>query len=351
MNDGGAERAVYQLVRAQRRTGIEADVLTATTAGFYGERLRSEGVSVGEGRLTSGADYRRASRLSSVAASYSHIHFHVAEPVLANVLSGAPARLFYTHRGGRFRYPWRQALRYRAFGWYVRRRFGRISANSAAGAAAAARMFRLPPGSVAITYNGLDFDLLRPHRSAHFLRSALGVPRDAFVIGTSANLRPWKRVDRLIAAVAHMAGRNVRCVILGDGPSRPELEQLARRLDAQDLILFRGHQTDVADYLQIMDAFVLPSGPEESFGNSAVEAMGVGIPTIIFDDGGGLLEHIEEHKTGLVVEDVAALTAALESLREDPELRSRLGEGGRASVRAKYSIDAMLTAYNQLYAA
>ena len=47
----------------------------------------------------------------------------------------------------------------------------------------------------------------------------------------------------------------------------------------------------IADYVQVMDAFCLPSTGLESFGNAAVEAMALGVPTVVFADGGGLVEH------------------------------------------------------------
>ena len=69
-----------------------------------------------------------------------------------------------------------------------------------------------------------------------------------------------------------------------------------------------------------MDVFALPSGPEESFGNAAVEAMGVGLPTVVFADGGGLVEHVIDGETGFVVRDQAEF---VQRLREASQSRLR----------------------------
>ena len=74
-----------------------------------------------------------------------------------------------------------------------------------------------------------------------------------------------------------------------------------------------------------MDVFSLPSMGLESFGNAAVEAMALGLPTIVFADGGGLLEHVEHGRTGMVVETQAQLERAISQLMQDPSMRRELG--------------------------
>jgi glycosyltransferase involved in cell wall biosynthesis len=139
-------------------------------------------------------------------------------------------------------------------------------------------------------------------------------------------------------------------MIIGDGPERPALERLSDELGIADRVAFVGSTRRVGDYLQALDVFVLPSGPEESFGNAAVEAMGVGLPTVVFADGGGLTEHVEDRETGFVANDQGDLVDKLSVLVRDHELRTRLGTAASASVRAKYSIDAMVDRYDDLYA-
>ena len=346
---GGAERALYQLVRAQRARGLAVDVVVATTTGLYGERLREEGACVAELRQKSGIDITGARRAARIFAGYDIIHFHSPEPLLIREAAGLDQRkLFYTHRAGLFSYPLKRRLKYLAMGRYLRKTFS-TSANTKQGARAASRLFHIPIDSVPILYNGIDFSLLAPTRQREEVLAEFEVPGQAVWIGSSGNLRPWKRMERLLHALHGMPG-NVRCMIIGDGPERPSLERLSEELGIADRVAFVGSTGRVGDYLQALDVFVLPSGPEESFGNAAVEAMGVGLPTVVFADGGGLTEHVEHRETGFVANDQEDLVDRLSELVRDHGLRTRLGTAASASVRAKYSIDAMVDRYDDLYA-
>ena len=77
--------------------------------------------------------------------------------------------------------------------------------------------------------------------------------------------------------------------------------------------------------------------------------MGVGLPTVVFTDGGGLKEHVAHRQTGMVVRDAGELTVALRELVEVDGLRHELGERGRDYVRSTYSLDAMVERYRALY--
>jgi glycosyltransferase involved in cell wall biosynthesis len=89
----------------------------------------------------------------------------------------------------------------------------------------------------------------------------------------------------------------------------------------------------------------------ESFGNAAVEAMALDLPTIIFADGGGMVEHIDEGNTGFIVKDDDELSARIKTLMEDPGLRARMGAQASAAVRERYTPARAASAYRTLYTA
>jgi len=346
---GGAERALYQLVRGLRARGFSSDAVVAGTAGFYGQQLREEEVSVIELGLRSGLDVAAARRARRILACYDVVHFHSADALLIREAARLPhTKLFYTHRAGVFRYPPKRRLKYEAVGRYLRRSFS-VAANTQQAAGAASSLFRIPLESISVVYNGLDFSLLAPTRQREEMLEELGLPDSAIRIGTSGNLRDCKRMDRLLEAVAALSGQAVHCVIVGDGPERPALERLRDRLGIRGRVTFVGRQGSVGDYLQVFDVFALPSGPEESFGNAAVEAMGVGLPTVVFADGGGLTEHVVDGETGFVVRDQAEFVQRLAELARDEHLRRALGAAALESVQSKYSLKAMVDRYVELY--
>jgi glycosyltransferase involved in cell wall biosynthesis len=346
---GGAERAVYQLAVGQREAGSEVGLLIASDPGLYGERLAAEGLHVETLGQRGGLDVRAVARAQRLMRDCDVVHFHVAEPtlMLAAVRSGVPA--FYTHRAGAFSYPARRRIRYELTGGVLRRRSWGVVGNTVHAADVAASLFRLPRPSVGTVYNGIDWCLLRASRSPADVDRDLGLPEGAFVLGTTGNLRGWKRVDLALLALSRTRP-DIAFVVVGDGPDRPRLETLARTLGLERRVRFVGVQSNVADYLQVLDAFVLPSGPEESFGNSAVEAMGVGLPTIVMADGGGLVEHVDHGATGLIADGVDDLAMWIDRLAADRTFGEAIGARAKHHVRTMYAVDRVVSEYANLYA-
>jgi L-malate glycosyltransferase len=230
------------------------------------------------------------------------------------------------------------------------RSFAAISGNTYQSASVLAAYLGVPTSTVAVVYNGLDFDLLKPRRPrTEVIREVPRLAQESVIVGTASHLQSWKRVRFLITAIGRLDDRAVQCLVIGDGPARAELEQHVEALGLVDRVTFVGRKEHIGDYLQIMDVFVLPSGPEEAFGNAAVEAMGVGVPTIVFADGGGLTEHIDDRFTGLIVHDTDELVIAISELAANKALRRDLGERGMTHVRTKYSLAAMFERYAGLY--
>jgi glycosyltransferase involved in cell wall biosynthesis len=351
LDGGGAERAVYQLVREQRRTGRIADVAVASSTGIYGDLLLQEGTSVFVLGQNDAFDRRPKRQALEIFTSYPILHFHCVEPLLfAWAASVTTSCKIYSHRAGLFAYPLRRRLRYGIGGYFVRRSFDALSANTTQAAHAAAQLFGISVDVVEVIYNGIDFSLLRPRRSAADVLGEIGVEdKSTLLVGTTAHIRPFKRIDRLVRAVADLQSLPICLLIVGDGPGRPELERLAMQLGIRDRVRFIDKTDHIGDYLQLLDVFSLPSGREESFGNSAVEAMGVGVPTVVFSDGGGLVEHVEHGVTGLIARDYADYVHHLRRLIEDPVLRASLGESARHSTRKRYAVARMVRQYDALY--
>ena len=349
MRIGGAERAVYQLVREQRRRGVPADVAVASDPGLYAERLNDTGATVHHLGCRTAWDIGRSLRLSEIGKRYAIVHVHGIEPLLIIAVSRTDSRLIYTHRGGARNHGWVKRSRLTAAKPYVRR-FSAISANTRHSASVAAQWLELPIERIAVVSNGLDFALLEPIREREDVLTELPAASrsSSLLVGTASNLQGGKRVDLLISALAK-TDSDIHCAVLGDGPARRHLERLAMNLGIADRVTFLGRKEHVGDYLQLFDAFVLPSGPEEAFGNAAVEAMGVGLPTIVFADGGGLTEHVTDGETGLVVRNADELAGSLVTLKNDGRLRKAVGTAGRSFARDMYSLDAMFERYAALY--
>lgn len=348
---GGAERAVTRLVREQLRAGsVDPTIFFAQGEGPFVRQMRDVGCGMLVARVASNRSITSVGAIARKMSGFDVHHFHSAEPLLmlASTRVTGVARV-YTHRGGTYRYGPGKRVRLALCGAILRRRFHAYSGNTSHGAVCACDLLHLDRDRMRTTYNGIDFDELRPSRARDLVRLALGVTPDEFVLGTSAVLKEWKRVDILIRALAELHEERARLLVVGDGPERRNLERLAAELVPGDRVLFVGRQETPWDYLQAMDAFSLPSTGLESFGNAAVEAMALGLPTVVFADGGGLVEHIENGTTGFVVRSSRELEGVLRRLMSDETLRATIGAQGARAVRQRYTLENSTAAYRELY--
>ena len=351
MDIGGAERSLYQLVRAQKAAGLNPTIAVLSKHGYYGERVAELGVPVVDLHQRNAFDFAAAQRFRELAADQDYVHFQTQSPALLWTLGRTRSTpIAYTHRGGQLDVHPKRRLMHCVWGRLIGKYADVISGNTQHALHCARRDYGLKQTAGFVTYNGVDFSLLQPARNKQQVLRELGEASDAsyWRIGTSANLRDLKRTDLLLRSVARMRHTHSRCYILGDGPARRELETLAESLGIQDRVLFLGRKTNVADYLQILDAFALLSGQAESFGNSAVEALGLGIPTAVMADGGGMVEHFpgQCRRRPTNLDELAAL---LDSWIENPQEAHRFATICRQYVVGKYTIEKMVASYTALY--
>jgi glycosyltransferase involved in cell wall biosynthesis len=350
---GGAERAVYQVVREEVRLGEwDVGVAFGQARGPYAEALRSIGAEVLDLQMSSTADLPRALRGVDRMREFDIHHFHVLEPsqMIASTRCDQAVRVF-TQRHGRHTVsePARKRLRRSLGGALLRRYALAVSGNTQHATDYAAARYRLGDIPTLVTYNGIDFSLLKPERDREELRSALGIGPGEIVVGSSGTFKSWKRFGRLVDLLPALS--DVHVLLVGDGRLRGDLEALAQALGAGDRLHVTGLTGAVADYLQAMDVFVLPSTADESFGNSVVEAMALGLPSIVFADSPGICEHIENDVTGFIVDDPGELADTVGHLRDDPVTRIRVGHAGERYVRSKYTLERMHDSYRRLYEA
>jgi len=147
-----------------------------------------------------------------------------------------------------------------------------------------------------------------------------------------ARLTEQKRMHLVVGAVARLQamGRPIRCAIVGDGPERVRLEQLARAGQVQDLVEFTGQLEfpAVLSRLQRADVAVIPARAE-GFGLSAAEALMCGVPIVVCHDGGGLADLIEPGAGRAAPPDRVRIAEAVDQLLRDEGAREAArGVGG-----------------------
>jgi sugar transferase (PEP-CTERM/EpsH1 system associated) len=200
--------------------------------------------------------------------------------------------------------------------------------------------------------NGIDAERFRP-RSAGEARAFFGV--DTIVIGTVGRIQDVKDHATLLAAFLLLRERQpalkqrLRLAIVGDGPLLEPMRARAAAAGVSDAVWLPGARTDVADILRSFDIFAMSSIAEGTPG-SALEAMASGLP-VVGTRVGGIPEVIDNGVTGMLVppSDPAAMAAALEQYVIASALAHSHGQAGRERVQRKYSMSAMVAAYQELY--
>lgn len=192
----------------------------------------------------------------------------------------------------------------------------------------------LGPGRAAkvlALYNGVDLERIQRRRP-----TSSGRLRILCV----ARLVEKKGVDSLLRALAVLSRRDVgfEATVIGDGPYREALEDLASKEGLEGRIRFVGQATheSVVAALGDHDVFVLPArvardGDRDALPTVLLEAMAAGLPCVSTPVG-GIPEIIVHRETGVLVTDPSGLrlAEALAELAAHPELRSRMGEAARS---------------------
>ncbi len=184
-------------------------------------------------------------------------------------------------------------------------------------------------------------------------RQLYGISRDAFVVGWVGRMTGVKDTDAVLRTVAALRERGVDAVVclVGDGPDRESLEELAHKLGIARSCFFAGYQPEVAGFYRLFDAFFLPS-VNEGTPVSAIEALATGTP-VVANRVGGVPDVVRDGLDGYLVEpgDVDGAAERLATLAGDAGLRRRLGESGRARVRERYSVARLVDDVDRLYRA
>ncbi|MBR6051925.1 MAG: glycosyltransferase family 4 protein [Clostridia bacterium] len=205
---------------------------------------------------------------------------------------------------------------------------------------------------ITVIQNGAEKmrDVTDSERAA--LRSTLGIPDGAFVVGISARLEEYKGHKYLIDAMNRIRDsvNDVYLIVVGDGKMRLELECYANEKGVSDRVVFTGFQPDMAPYYSIFDVGANCSYGAETTPLAITEAMSVGVPSVVTDSGGNS-DTVTDGYDGLVVpeKDADALAAAILSLYSNRDLLARLGESARRSYDEKFSAEIMTEKLEKLY--
>lgn len=346
---GGAEMLTYELVRRLDRSRFAAEVACMREAGELGRRLRDD-ISVHANMLAGKYDVRVLWKLTRLLRRGRFD---------AIVTVGAGDRMFWGRlAAGLARTPVVISALH-STGWpdVVGRLNRMLTPLSSAFVGCAEphatylrEVERFPAERVHWIPNGVDTIKFQPTARNEKLREELCLPPRKKIVGLVAQLRPEKNHELFLetAALVLRTEPQTQFVLVGHGPRRDDLEALAARLGIAKNIHFLGARRDVPELLRLFDVFCLTSKIEAN-PVSILEAQASGVP-VVATRVGSIPQTVIPGETGYLAEsgNAAELSTHVLRLLQDETHRQQIGAQARANVIQHWSLERMVTGYEEL---
>jgi phosphatidylinositol alpha-1,6-mannosyltransferase len=198
-------------------------------------------------------------------------------------------------------------------------------------------MMGVPPEKIEVIFNGVDIHRFTPRPKNRELIERYGLERKRILVSVG-RLVERKGIDHVLKALpaVRKAHPDVHYVVVGDGPYRARLEEIAREEEVEAHVTFAGSvpSETLVDHYALADLFVMPNrqladGDTEGFGLVFLEANACGKP-VIGGRAGGAVEAIHDGVSGLLVDgwNVGEIAEAIGRVLGDEALYQRLQEGG-----------------------
>jgi glycosyltransferase involved in cell wall biosynthesis len=352
---GGAETIAVHLCEALDKTRFQVGAVSLSSPSKSDLENQLEEIGIPLWHLNKGRGFDPLLLLSfdrllrTFDPRVIHTHLHVLKyTLLPSVLRRIPARVHTLHTLADMQVEASERMSHR-----LAVRLGVVLVPVAAQVAASiARVYGFRGGPV--IPNGIPVArYAKPAISPGAWRGENGFRHDDVLFVCVARLGPPKNQRLLIDAFLEGAAsdRRAHLLLVGDGPSRRDLEAQVDELRLRDRVHFLGWRTDIPEILAASDVFVLSSDFE---GNplAVLEALAAGKP-VVATAVGGVPELVDDGETGTLVStgDVPAFARAMGTLLADSELRERMGRFAGLRALRDFDIQAMARAYEELYEA
>ncbi len=206
------------------------------------------------------------------------------------------------------------------------------------------------PEMIDIVYDGIDVEQFSRNMDSDYLYQELGLNPCYPIVGIISALAPHKDHKTFLQACSHVKKTNhfVQFLIVGDGELRWKLQQMVKRLNMGNNVIFTGFRDDIPQILSIMDVFVA-SSYLEGLNTSILEAQSSGVP-VIATKTGGIPEIIRDGINGLLVlpKHPDSLAEGIRKLINNKTLSSQLAATAKEDVQ-RFNKEAMIDATEAIY--
>lgn len=210
---------------------------------------------------------------------------------------------------------------------------------------------KVDQSKVKVIYNGIDIDRFSEERPKNALKSSFGFSDDDIIVSIIARLSKEKGHEILLKAAQEVikTNHNIKFLVVGDGPLKEILKQMAEKYKLMDAVYFTGVRFDMPDIYSNSDIFVNTSYVE-GLPMSILEAMAAKVPMIVTPVGAAT-KIIKNQENGILVDagDYLLLAKEIERLSKDPNKRKSLAEHAYTDVCQLYSDVIMVNSYRDVY--
>jgi L-malate glycosyltransferase len=357
LNIGGAEILAAGLARSLKNQ-YRFVFACLDQVGTIGEQLRDEGFEVVVLDRQDGIDWKCGFRLARFLKEQhvDVVHAHQYTPYFQSMLSRLSNRgvpIVFTEHGRH--YPDSRSLKRVAVNRLLSNRKDRFIGVGESVRQALIKNEGLPESRVQVIYNGVDlepFEAMRNDVDARAkMRAELDVCSNEFLVLQVARLNPLKDHVTAVRAAAELVDQKVpvRLVFVGEGETRPEIEQAIAEFGLGRNVQLLGARHDIPQLLNAADTFLL-SSISEGIPLTLIESMAAGVPVVATDVGGNS-EVVQDGRTGLlcIPENPSFMAQRLAQLYESQYLRGLLVENATVRTRQLFDIEKMHAAYVEVY--
>jgi len=216
-------------------------------------------------------------------------------------------------------------------------------------------VMKLPSIKVNAIHNGISLRKISYGNEA--VKRRFGLENFSGVIfGVVALLVKRKGHQVLLDAIKNIISEhrvvddNFKVLIEGEGPLLEELNEFVTENRLDNWITFVGVESNIFDFMSILDALILPSISHEDFPNVIIEAMALRKP-VIASRLAGIPEQVSDDVTGILVEpqNRSELADAICYLIDHPVKRFEMGQAGFKKFKEKFTCEKALDNYSHIY--
>jgi glycosyltransferase involved in cell wall biosynthesis len=355
MQVAGAEVLIRETIR-RLKGRITPTIFCLDAVGRIGEEMIAEGVDLVCFGRKPGRDWgvsrrmARAIRERKIDIVHAHQYTPFFYSALAKPLCGFRPKVILTEHGRH--YPDRVSPLRRAVNRLVLDRLAdSVTACCHFSAEGLTKTDGFAGARIEIIENGIEVANYTPPADKPLAKEDAGLEPDRRYLIHVARHHPVKDQPTLIRGFALAAPDlpGVDLLMVGDGPLRADLENLAVELRVPDRVKFLGIRTDIPELMRAADAFALTS-LSEAASLTLLEAMASGLPAIVTAVGGNP-EIVRHEREGLLFPrgNATECANAIRRLFRDTELATRLGTAGRDRAIERYQLSRTVEEYYNLY--